>query len=549
MRNYTLALLCCLLFSSSYAQSGLSRADWQADLRFLQKTVHQDYSFLFKKTTAEKFDAAVEALFTEIPSLEEYEILAGFSRIVCSFQYGHTDISWRGSPVRYHMLPLNLYHFSDGIYIEGAHQDYETMLGTRILKIEGMPVEKALEAIRPLVPVENEQYFKAYGLSMLLIPEALHAQKVTKTLKKNISMTLERDGNSFEQSFAAVDAYLVPRQYGLTQEKDDWRSARDQSSTPYYLKNLDKIYYYEYLAGEKTLYVRHSQIQDEPGDPIPAFYERVFDFIEKNDVERLVLDVRLNGGGNNYKNKPIVTGIIRSEKINQPGKLFVIIGRRTFSACQNLVNELSNYTNATFVGEPTSENINFYGDNRRIALPKSNTPVFLSFAWWQDKPQWENADWLAPNLAVEMSFEDYHDNRDPVLDAIINSEASGLVLDPLSYLKDLFMANKLDEVKSEATRLVNDSKYRFVNFEEQFNKSGYDLFNQKNLEGAIFVFQLNVELFPQSANAWDSLGEGYWKAKQIPKSIECYNKAIELDPKGETGDNARAMLKQIKGEK
>ena len=48
--------------------------------------------------------------------------------------------------------------------------------------------------------------------------------------------------------------------------------------------------------------------------------------------------------------------------------MFVIIGRRTFSACQNLVNELDNYTNAIFIGEPTAENINFYGDTRPGSL-------------------------------------------------------------------------------------------------------------------------------------------------------------------------------------
>ncbi len=142
-----------------------------------------------------------------------------------------------------------------------------------------------------------------------------------------------------------------------------------------------------------------------------------------------MLDVRLNGGGNNYKNKPIVQGLLKS-KINQPGKFLVIIGRRTFSACQNLVNELDNYTEAIFVGEPTSENINFYGDNRRMELPKSKIPVFLSFAWWQDKPQWENADWLAPHIAVEMSFEDYRSNRDPVLETALKANTNGFIRNP-----------------------------------------------------------------------------------------------------------------------
>ncbi|HET6768375.1 MAG TPA: tetratricopeptide repeat protein, partial [Chitinophagaceae bacterium] len=346
-----------------------------------------------------------------------------------------------------------------------------------------------------------------------------------------------------------VDAFRFPRQYGFVKPGDEWMSVRNQVTTPNYLKHLDKIYYYEYLPESKTVYVRHSQIQDDKDEAIPAFYKKVFEFIDKNDVEKLVLDVRLNGGGNNYKNKPIVTGIIESKKINKPGKFFVIIGRRTFSACQNLVNELSNYTNAVFVGEPTSENINFYGDNRRIELPKTRLPVFLSFAWWQDKPQWENAPWLAPQLAVEMSFDDYKTNKDPALDACLNFSDQDLVLDPIGHLKELFMAGKLDQVEAEAKRMTGDPKYQYVNFEQKFNQAGYDLMNSKQMESALFVFQLNTKLYPKSANTWDSLAEACWKSGKTDKAVEYYNKAIELDPHGATGDNSRNALKQIKSQK
>ena len=174
--------------------------------------------------------------------------------------------------------------------------------------------------------------------------------------------------------------------------------------------------------------------------------------------------MRLNGGGNNYKNKPVVTGIIESKKINKPGKLFVIIGRRTFSACQNLVNEFSNYTNALFVGEPTAENINFYGDTRRVELPKTKTSVFLSFAWWQDKPQWENGPWLAPQLAVDMSFDDYRMNKDPVLEACLNFSDKDVVLDPMAHLKDLFMAGKMDAGRGRSQKNGNRSEISLYEF-------------------------------------------------------------------------------------
>lgn len=548
MKQLILLFLACLIMVETHAQTAPTAADWQADLAFLKKTVHDDYPFLFKKLTAAEWDAQADALHKAIPSLQPHEIVAGFGRLVSAFRYGHTNIGWGHIPVQSHVVPLNLYWFSDGVYVEGCRKDYAEALGAKLLKVEGMPVEKALAAVRPLVPAENEQFFKAYGLDMLLTPEALHAQGVTKSLKKTVTLTLERDGKAFEKTFDAVESFRFPRHYGFVKSADDWLSVRDQSDTPFYLKNLDKIYYFEYLPESQTVYVRHSQIQDEEGDPIPAFYERVFDFIEKNNVEKLVLDVRLNGGGNNYKNKPIVTGLIRCEKINQPGKLFVILGRRTFSACQNLVNELDNYTNAIFIGEPTSENINFYGDNRKVELPNSKIPVYLSFAWWQDKPQWENSDWLAPDIAVEMSFADYHSNRDPVLETALNTSAEGLVTDPMGYMRELFMAQKLDLLKSEAAKMVADPRYKFYNFESEINETGYHLLNGGQTDAAFFVFQLNTELFPESANVWDSFGEVNWKAGKKDDAIKFYKKAIALDPHGSIGANASIMLKKITGD-
>jgi len=546
MKNY-LFLPLLFLFALTQAQTKITVADWQSDLRFLQQTIHKDYPFLFHKITAAEFDAEVDKLYNAMPAMQEHERAAGLVRMVALLKYGHTALRWRESPSRYHSAPINFYWFSDGIYVEGVSKNYAPILGAKLVRVEGVPVMQALEAVKPLVSAENEQFFKAYGLDYLGNPEALHAQHVTKALKKNLTYTFEKDGKSFEETVATLDTFAPPRDYGFIKGNTDWLTVRDTSTTPYYLKNLDKVYYFEYLRATKTVYVRHSQIQDDPQEAIPVFYKKVFEFIDQHDVERLVLDVRLNGGGNNYKNKPIITGIIESKKINQPGKLFVIIGRRTFSACQNLVNQLSNYTNALFVGEPTGENINFYGDNRRVELPKTKTPVYLSFAWWQDKAPWENASWLAPQLAVDMSFNDYKTNKDPVLDACLNFSDEHAVLDPMDYMRELFLAGKKDQVEAEAQRIVKDPRYRYLDLENQFNQAGYHLINANQLDNAIWVFQLNTRLYPASANAWDSLAEAYEKANQADKAIEYYNRAIALDPGSIAGEHARKALKQLKG--
>ena len=545
MKNLFLFLFSFIVFNAA-AQTTITNKQWQEDLKFLQETVHQDYSFLFKKTTASDFDKAVEKLHNDIPNLQEHEIVIGLAKVVASFKYGHTVLGFRYQPHAFHQLPLNFYQFNDGIFIQGVHKDYEKALGARVVAIDGVPIDKALKAVYPVVPAENDQFFKANAGIYLSIPEVLHAQGIIKKLSNTVELSLEKNGKTFKQSFKSLPkGDRVPTSYGLIQQDSIWMDSRYQDSTPYYLKNLDKIYYYEYLPEQKTVYVRHSQIQDDPSEDIPTFYNRLFDFIETNEVERLVIDVRLNGGGNNYKNKPIIKNIIKSKKIDKVGNLYVLIGRRTFSACQNLVNEMSNYTNAIFIGEPTSENVNFYGDNNRVELPNSKIPAYLSFAWWQDKPQWEGRDWLAPHIAVDMGSDDYILNRDPVLEEALTFDATDFVLNPMDHMTNLFLTGKVEQLKADAVAMVNDPKYRFFRFEEEFNGAGYQLLGSGQIKEAIFVFQMNSELFPNSANAWDSLAEGYLKAGDKMKATEYYDKAIQMDPNGPTGKNARDMLRKM----
>ncbi|MEN8788125.1 MAG: tetratricopeptide repeat protein, partial [Flavobacteriaceae bacterium] len=501
-----------------------------------------------KKISAEEWDAKVKELHEAIPGMQPHEILIGFARIASAFEYGHTSFGLRQDRVPLHRLPIVLYQFDDGVYITGALKNNEDLVGARLISIEGMPIEEVQKKVRAVVPAENDQFVKAYGVNYPTIPEILHAQGVINELKLELSLELEKDGTRFEKSVKAAAWEDIPRHYGMVIPGKKWVGVRDVSETPLYLKNLEKIYYYEYLPEHKTLYVRQSQIQDQEGEDIPTFYKKVFDYIDNHDVEKLVLDVRLNGGGNNYKNKPVITGIIANEKINQTGKFMVIIGRRTFSACMNLVNELDTYTNAIFVGEPTGENVNFYGDNRPVTMPNSGLNAFLSFAWWQDKPQWENKDWLAPHIATGMTFEQYRTNQDPALEAALAFDDENFISDPMGYITDLWEAGNMEELQSEALRMIQDPSYSFFEFEKEFNKAGYQLLDAKRFEEAIGVFTMNSQYFSDSANVWDSLAEAYWRAGDKVKAEEYYQKAIGMDPEGSVGDNAREMLKRMKSE-
>lgn len=524
------------------AQTAITAEEWQEDLRYLQATVHKDYPFLLRKISAADFDAEVDKLYQQIPSLEAHEVTVGLARIVALFKYGHTQITYT-TTANGTALPVNLYEFTDGIFIEGAQLEHRAVVGAKVIAIEGIPIKKALEMIRPVVPVENEQYFKAFGLRFVTVPAVLHAQGVTSSLTETITMTLEKEGRSFEHSFTSIPLDQLSEEYNFTVPSDTWLSARDQSSTPLYFKDLnERLFLFEYLEDKKTVYARQSRVRNETDETLGSFYERLFDFIDTHDVDRLVYDVRHNGGGNNYLNKPFIKGLVRSDKLQKPGSLFVITGRRTFSAAQNLVNEIDNYTSAIFVGEPTAENLNFYGDTRAETLPNSKIEAYLSFAWWQDKAPWENADWLYPDVSVAMSFEDFRTNKDPVLDAALNYDSSKMIVNPMEYLTELFVAGKMELLRTETIRMFNDPNYNYFDFENSFNSAGRRMMGGPNHAGAILILDMNVELYPDSANTWSSLGDAHQKGGEKEKAKAAYKKAIELDPEGTIGKHAEEML-------
>lgn len=92
-------------------------------------------------------------------------------------------------------------------------------------------------------------------------------------------------------------------------------------------------------------------------------------------------------------------------------------------------------------------------------------------------------------------------------------------------------------------REIKTNKQVKLYFDEgEFNEFGYRLLNINSIEEAIEIFGLNVEMYPESANVYDSLGEAYMKDGQKDLAIKNYRKSLKLNPEN---DNARKMLKKL----
>ncbi|MGB7070521.1 MAG: serine hydrolase [Pyrinomonadaceae bacterium] len=107
---------------------------------------------------------------------------------------------------------------------------------------------------------------------------------------------------------------------------------------------------------------------------------------------------------------------------------------------------------------------------------------------------------------------------------------------------ELLLAGKIDQAIADYRKIKIGASDNIAISEGRLNGLGYSLLGQKKLSEAIAVFRLNVEFYPMSANAYDSLGEGYMENGDKELAIQNYKKALELDPKN---TNALEILKKL----
>jgi ketosteroid isomerase-like protein len=147
----------------------------------------------------------------------------------------------------------------------------------------------------------------------------------------------------------------------------------------------------------------------------------------------------------------LVHGLIRSDKTNRLDHLFVLVGRRTFSAAMNGAVDIERNTNSIFVGEPTGSSPNFVGENTILTLPCSSLRVSCSSLSWQRSLPMDRRTWIEPEIVAEPSMVAFAANRDPGLEAIFAH---------LDAQSDISMTGTIvfNETSSNAAQTIGSSR-------------------------------------------------------------------------------------------
>ena len=424
-----LLALALLLLTASFAFAAprlLTAAQWREDLDFLAREMPRRHKNLFHDTTREQFTEAVRRLRARIPRLDDLQIAAEMVKIGAMIGDAHTGISATRPELRFPALPLRLYVYRDGVFVQAAPPELRRIVGARVVRIGDMPAEEVVRRAAAVTDHSNASTILAFVPYKLVRPDLLRALDVIEaTDRVPVTFAIAGAEETLVLEPMPRKADGVPNMGGISYAMgaapgSGWADAREAATgpLPLYLRHAGEPFWFERLPERNWLYIQCNLVGDGKDETLEHFFERAYAAADAHRVERLILDLRLNGGGDNTMILPIVHGIIKRDALNRKGRLFVVIGRLTQSAAQNLVNMLERQTRATFVGEPTGERPNHYGEGEPFELPNSRMRVNVSTLWWQDLDPRDTRDATKPSIEAVLSSADYAANRDPVMEAI-----------------------------------------------------------------------------------------------------------------------------------
>lgn len=394
---------------------------WQTDLSFLDQRMRETHWQLFSQVPESDWRAAVERLRRDLPSLSDWQASVRMMELVRLGRSGHTHVLPPFQGDAFHAAELRLSWFADGLYVTAAPSAQARLVGRKVVRLGNATPEAVLAKLRAVVPHDSESGLRAFSPFYLLIPELLTHYGFAEG-REQVPLALAEDQGQIEELNLPAPALSMQRLQGWMTDVEapaDWVLARNTDSTARWLQHSDRPFWLDDNAQGGLLYAQLNAVRDGEEESLSEFAGRLNQALRSEAVNGLVLDLRLNRGGNGELLEPLVQALTAAPKLHQPGGLYVLISGRSFSATALLIGDLERQLDPIFVGEPSGAGPTHIGEDNMILLPNTGLVAMAASRHFVRSFSDDGRDSLAPQIAAPMRFVDYRDNRDPVWQAVL----------------------------------------------------------------------------------------------------------------------------------
>jgi tetratricopeptide (TPR) repeat protein len=400
--------------SGEFLEPGLSRDDaWNYDLQFLISEIKRLHVDPYHSISSEALELKTKSIAENISNSNDQQIVFQFMELLASLGNGHNFIvptnSLKGAFTR---LPVQFYWFNDGVYIVNATSQYKHFIGRKVISVANTPVEQVMERIKSVNARDNEMQQYWLGPYYLALPEVLEGLAVVNDTK-NIVLDLV-DNNGKEEVVKLAGESFNFSGFPTLPELEN-------ADNPDYLTRKSDNYWYLENKQDNYFYIQLNAVAQSKSQSLSQFSGEVRQKVKQSKITNVILDLRHNSGGNGSIVPPLTRALIHFVEQDADNKLFVIVGRNTFSAAHLLLADINRLTDAIIVGEPSGSRPNHLGEAGWFKLPYSGVWGIISSQYHQASKAEDHRIWIAPHLPVTQTSRSYFSGEDAAMVQILEA--------------------------------------------------------------------------------------------------------------------------------
>lgn len=387
--------------SASSSSGTDQRAGWAADLATIDEQVRRLHPDPFAINPESAWAAKLAELRDTLPGATRDEQTVQLASLVGLLD-SHSGLF---GPV--HLYPVWSYPFPEGWFVVLAEDPM--LVGSRLVSIDGTPVAVIADALRPLVPSDNESG-ELLGLQdQMATLEFLHGLGIVRDPAAATFVFEGPDGAERTESIEPlpVDAEWATGLIGYLM--GDATEAVARRAAPIW-GSLDEA--------RATFLIGYNDYTLNRLAPVIADMRTALD---DGRAARVVFDMRYLRGGDASIGLSLIDILKADERIDRPGGLTVLIGRENQSAGTVVAGAFDRDTEALLIGEPTPARAdNFLCDCVDIRLQSTDFVVSIPTVTLA------NGDPRAavmPDIPVELTAADFFAGRDPALELALSGTA------------------------------------------------------------------------------------------------------------------------------